>query len=435
MTAGRRSPAPALAGLAAVVTMLLPQLFDSSFALTLLSQMAIFVVFALSYNLLFGLAGMLSFGHAVYSGLGAYATVHLLNALASGSGPWQSPLTVALLPLAGGLIGALAGVLLGYPSTRRGGTSLAMITLGIGEMVHAAALTFPDVFGGEGGIPTDRVLGRPLAGISFGPAIEVYYLTAAWCLAATAAMYAFSRTPLGEIAQAVRDNAERVEFIGYSARRVRYLVLIVSSFFAGLSGGLAAINFEFATAENLSSLQSGAVLFATFIGGAAWFGGPILGAVVYVLFAMALSDYTPAWLLYLGLFFVLMVMYAPGGLASLLVRLHEIIRAGRLPALLASGAGTAVAAGLLTLVLIFGIELTYHRALDVVGEPRVRVLGLVLDTRSAATWLALLVALAVTVPLFECQRRGFLRRWPPHDPSDARSSSRLSGSGPRGSGP
>ena len=158
MPAGRRSPAPALAGLAAVVTMLLPQLFDSSFALTLLSQMAIFVVFALSYNLLFGLAGMLSFGHAVYSGLGAYATVHLLNALASGSGPWQSPLTVALLPLAGGLIGALAGVLLGYPSTRRGGTSLAMITLGIGEMVHAAALTFPDVFGGEGGIPTEATV-------------------------------------------------------------------------------------------------------------------------------------------------------------------------------------------------------------------------------------------------------------------------------------
>ena len=115
-----RSTALAWLGLTIVLAGL-PWVFDSNFALTLLSQMGIFVIFALSYNMLFGQAGMLSFGHAVYSGLGAFGVVHALKALTAAGAPWDSPLVIALLPLVGGLTGALFGVLLGYPTTRRGG--------------------------------------------------------------------------------------------------------------------------------------------------------------------------------------------------------------------------------------------------------------------------------------------------------------------------
>ena len=405
---------PARRGLLAVgvlaAIVLLPRVFDSSYALTLLTQMAIFITFALSYNMIFGQAGMLSFGHAVYAGLGAYATILLLKTLAGQPGAWQSPLAVALLPLAGGLAGAGFGIILGYPTTRRAGTPFAMITLGIGEMVYAAALMFPAVFGGEGGVSADRVLGQPLAGVSFGPAVEVYYLSAAWCLVAAAAMYAFTRTPLGLVARAVRDNPERIEFIGYSARTVRYLVLIASSFFAGIAGGLAAINFELVTTENLSTLQSGAVLLATFIGGASWFVGPILGAIVYVLFAMALSDHTPAWLFYLGLFFVLMVMYAPQGLAGLLVQARELLRSGELLPLLRRSAGV-IANGLMAgLLFVLAIELAYYRALDSIGAAELRRFGLRLDSSSSLVWGLLLTALALALAMFLRARRRLVLR-------------------------
>ncbi len=197
-----------------------------------------------------------------------------------------------------------------------------MITLGIGEMVFAASLMFPGFFGGEGGITADRASGGPflgIAGITFGPQIQVYYLIAVWCFACMIAMFALTQTPLGRIANAVRDNPERAEFIGYNTQRVRWLMLILSSFFAGIAGGLTAINFEIVSAENVSAVRSGGVLLAAFMGGAAFFFGPILGAVVFVFFAVALSEYTKAWQLYLGVFFVLLVMYAPGGLSSLIL--------------------------------------------------------------------------------------------------------------------
>src|SRR5690606_9954778 len=252
---------------------------------------------------------------AVYSGLGAFFAIHALNWVGAGT-IW---LPVSLIPLVGGVFGALFGVVFGYVTTRKAGTPFAMITLGIGELVFAASLMFPGFFGGEGGISSNRVVGEPFLGITFGPGIQVYYLIAAWCFACMVAMFAFTHTPLGRIANAVRDNPERAEFIGYNTQRVRFFVLIVSAFFAGIAGGLSAINFEIVTAENVSALRSGGVLLATFIGGAMFFFGPILGAVISVFFAVALSDYTKAWQFYLGVFFVAMVMYAPGGVASLIL--------------------------------------------------------------------------------------------------------------------
>ena len=132
-------------------------------------------------------------------------------------------------------------------------------------------------------------------------------------------MFAFTRTPLGRMLNAVRDNPERVEFIGYSTQRVRYLSFIIAGFFAGIAGGLYALNFEIVTAEVVGAGRSGAYLFFTFLGGATFFFGPIIGAVLMILGFALFSELTKAWLLYLGLIFMFMVMYAPGGIASLIM--------------------------------------------------------------------------------------------------------------------
>ncbi len=366
----------------ALVFLVAPLIFTNSFALTMLTQMGAFIIFALSYNMLLGQSGMLSFGHAVYSGLGAYMAVHALNLVAKG----VFPLPLPLLPLVGGFAGLIFGVIFGYVTTRKSGTTFAMISLGIGEMVFACALMFPGFFGGEAGISTNRVIGKPFLGLTFGPAIQVYYLVAAWCFLCMAAMFALTQTPLGRMANAVRDNPERTEFVGYNTQHVRFLQMVLASFFAGVSGGLSCINFEIVSAENVSAIRSGGVLLATFIGGIPFFFGPIIGSVVFIIFVVALSGFTKAWLLYLGLFFLAMVLYAPGGLASLLLMQIPVIRARRfrellMPYLLAGASSAIALAGLIGIV-----EMVY-RLSEQGASTVLTAFGWSFDATHAAPWV------------------------------------------------
>jgi len=385
----------------------LPLVFSRGFALTLLSQMGIMVIFALSYNMLLGQSGMLSFGHAVYSGLGAYFAVHALNLIGKGA----LALPVSLLPLVGGLAGALFGVLFGWITTKKSGTVFAMISLGIGEMVAACSLMLPGFFGGEGGVTANRQAGPAVLGITYGPAVQVYYLITVWTLLATVAMFALTRTPLGRIANAVRDNPERAEFVGYDTHVVRFLQLVLASFFAGVAGGLSAINFEIVTAEAVGVMQSGGVLLATFIGGAGFFVGPILGAVIFTFFVVAISAMTKAWLLYLGLFFIAMVLFAPGGIASVLALNLRAARAGLLRRLApayaaAAAAGLAALAGFVALV-----EMTYHLKLEAVNDPVLRLFGLALDVRAGVPWVGAAIVLLAGSALYWRAWKRVRARW------------------------
>ncbi|RPH64289.1 MAG: branched-chain amino acid ABC transporter permease [Burkholderiales bacterium] len=391
----------------AVMFAVLPLIFTKGFAITLLSQMGIMIVFALSYNMLFGQGGMLSFGHAVYSGLGAFFAIHALNWAGAGK-IW---LPVSLVPLVGGVFGALFGVLFGYVTTKKAGTPFAMITLGIGEMVFAASLMFPGFFGGEGGVSGNRVIGDPLLGVSFGPGIEVYYLIAVWCFGCMVAMFAFAQTPLGRISNAVRDNPERAEFIGYSAQRVRFLVLIVAAFFAGISGGLSAINFEIVTAENVSALRSGGVLLATFIGGAMFFFGPVLGAVIFVFFVVALSEYTKAWQFYLGVFFVLMVMYAPGGVASLVLINLRVMKYRLFARLRDPYAGVLLSALVLLVGVAMVVEMSYHLTLGASTGSTLKLFGFGVDSAAPEVWLLASGIVVAGALSFDAMRRYFAREW------------------------
>jgi len=281
---------------ALVLVVLLPQVARSGTAIAVLNQMCIMVIFSLSYNMLLGQGGMLSFGHAVYFGLGGYFAMHLIK-MAGGAGFFMP---LPLVPLAGGLAGLFFGLLFGSFSTNRAGTVFAMISLGIGEMIAASSLIFVKFSGGEEGITADRTDLTPFFGYRFGSELEVYYLIAGWMMLSAWLMYRFSRTPLGRMANAVRDNPERAEFVGYSQRRVRLLSFMAAGFFAGIAGGLFALNYEIVTEETVNLVTSGIVLLQAYIGGVGFFAGPIVGAVVYTLLQTLLSNYTEIWAFYVG---------------------------------------------------------------------------------------------------------------------------------------
>ncbi|MBS0610580.1 MAG: branched-chain amino acid ABC transporter permease [Proteobacteria bacterium] len=385
-----------------------PHVFTSSLALTMLSQMGYLVIICLSYNMLLGQGGMLSFGHAVYTGLGSFITIHAINMAGRG----EFPVPLVFMPVVGGLAGLFFAVLLGYVTTKKSGTTFAMITLGIGELIAAMALMFPEFFGGEGGVTTDRVYGRGFLGITFGPGIEVYYLIAAYCFICTAAMFAFTGTPLGRMLNAVRDNPERVEFMGYDTQQVRYRAFCIAGFFAGVGGALAAINFEIVTgADSVSMVRSGGYLLFTFLGGATFFFGPIIGAVLLVLASVLLSELSKAWLLYLGLVFLFMVMYAPGGVASLIMMNLRLARYGKLGRLWVSYlalAGTGLTALLGAAAMV---EMTYHLQLNAALGPELHFLGASINARGLTSWLGAGFVLLTGLGLFELCRREFLRQW------------------------
>lgn len=391
----------------ALILLIAPLIFNHGASLSLLCQMGIFIILALSYNMLLGQGGMLSFGHAVYSGLGAYCAIHAINLAAAGS--WPIPLT--LIPLAGGLAGLFFGALFGYVTTKKSGTTFAMITLGIVELVFACALMLPGFFGGEGGVSTNRVIGKPFLGISYGPQIQVYYLIAIWLFASTVAMYAFTQTPLGRMINAVRDNPERAAFVGYDPQWVRYLTLMLSAFFAGISGGLTAINFEIVSAENVSALRSGAILLFTFIGGVGYFFGPIMGALVGVFLTVMLSGFTDAWQLYLGVFFILIVMLAPGGIAGLMMQLARLVQHRKLKPLAPHLALLSFICLLLALGFVMLVEMSYRLSFKAADGSVIHLFGFAIDAAKSYGWLLAGSLIVAGVAAWLCMRQGFNIAW------------------------
>ena len=377
----------------------LPLVFKSGFMLSLLCQMGIMVVFALSYNMLLGQTGLLSFGHAVYYGMGAFITMHALNLIGKDGGP----LMVALLPLVGGLAGLATGVVLGYVTTKKAGTTFAMISLGIGELVAACALMFPGFFGGEGGVSGNRVVGKGnLLGFTWGPQVEMYGLIVAWAFLAAVAMFALTQTPLGRMANAVRDNPERAEFVGYDTQRVRYLMLILSGFFAGIAGGLTALNYEIVTAETLNAHTSGVVLLMTFVGGIGFFFGPIIGAILITVMQIVVGGMTHAWLLYFGLFFLFMVLMAPGGIASVIAMQRNLWQAGLFGRMVPHYLAVALPVLILLSGLVGLIEMSYALLAGEgvgAGDTATQVMGMQLQLNAAGPWAIALATTAAGVAL------------------------------------
>ena len=393
---------------AVAALIVLPHLpgLDGNFGRSLLSQMGIAAVFALSYNLLLGQTGLLSFGHAVYFGLGGYAGIHLMRMVNAGL-----PIPMPLVPLAGAAAGLFFGMLFGAVTTRRAGVVFALISLGVGELVFAAMRILQGFSGGEEGITANRGAGPHLFGFTFGPQLQVYYVIAFWTLVAAALMAAFLRTPAGRMCNAVRDNPERAAFVGYDPVRVRFVVFCVAATFAGLAGGLHALNYEIVAAEAVGAGRSGTVLLMAYVGGMHSFFGAILGAITITWLQVSLSDYTAAWQLYLGFFFMAMVLFAPGGLAGLLLAHRPIVRTRAFAGVVRSYAIAALPLALAAVGAIMLLEMNYRRATEADAGGRMRLFWIDLDTSTAWPWLAALAMLGIGGAVFVRCRPLVSRAW------------------------
>ena len=373
--------------IAIALIFVLPWLLPGGAARTVLSQIGVAIVFALAFNMLLGQGGMLSFGHAIYFGLAGFSVVHIIEAM-SGD-PWIT-IPLSLLPLVGGLVGLFFGIIVGYVSTRRAGTIFAMISLGFGELVSAMVLIVVAFFGGEEGIQTNRAYQTEFFGlVDWTKDIHVYYLIAFWGLLAVAAMYAITKTPLGRISNAVRDNPQRVAFVGYNTQHVRWFVFALSGFFAGLAGALHSISFEQAGFEMVGLERSGAVLFMAYIGGAGHFAGPVIGAVTITGLEKLITDVSKAWPVYIGLFFMAVVMFSRGGIAGV-IQIHERIWRieWRLMKTLVRPYAKAVGSTIVAIVGAIGIvELTHAVTSEEATSTALSLFWVGFDAASALPWL------------------------------------------------
>lgn len=396
--------------LAGVVILVMPLVFSSGFAISLMGLMGIMIIFALAYNMLLGQGGMLSFGHAVYFGLAGYFTIQLLNLMGDGTIGY---FPISLLPLFGGVVGLFFGVLIGFVSTRRAGTIFALISLGFVEMMTALAFILISFFNGEEGIQGDRFIGPEPFGITYGPGIQVYYLIGVWCLVAMIAMYAITKTPFGRMSNAVRDNPERAQFVGYNTQRVRWLAFSLSSFFAGLAGALFALHFEHVGYQASGLELSGEILFATFMGGAGHFLGPILGAILFTFLKGILSDLSSIWYLYFGAVFLLTILFAPTGIAGLILRHEPVWKTdyrllgkmvlpylGALVAILIAGCG-----------VIALIEMINFATDEYSSGTIISIYGIGVETKSFLSWLAFGIIAIIGIGLCKVTFPVVTRNW------------------------
>lgn len=302
------------AGLLAILATL--PLFVSEYRLNLAITMIIYSLFALSYNILFGYAGLLSFGHAAYFGVGAYTMMIFIKRL--GMGMFASL-------LAAGACGVLVGLVFGAFVVRLGGTYFALLTLAFNQLIYAGAEKWRSLTGGENGLAGMRPsLHLPgLGKIDMLQTVHWYYLVLIVVVLSTTFCWFFTKTPLGRLNECLRENEDRARFIGYNTYASKLAIYVISTFFAGLAGGLAGAFQQFVTVSFINLDKAADVLIMTFIGGARIFWGPIVGACFVTYLNDALSSLTEHWALIQGAIFILLVLYAPYGLSGLLGQLKD----------------------------------------------------------------------------------------------------------------
>jgi branched-chain amino acid transport system permease protein len=379
----------------------------SGFVISMLSQMGMMIVLSLSYNMLLGQAGLFSLCHATFFGFGGYTTIHLLTAI--GKEEWPVPMEI--VPLLAGLAGGALAVIFGYMATKQRATAFAMITMGIGELGTVSALMFHHFYGGEGGVTADRMIDSSLLGLTYASGIQVYYLILVWTLIATGVMLFLTQTPLGRMANATRDNFERAQFMGYDPRMVRFLQFALAGFFAGIGGGLYAITYEIVTFDALAGPLSANALLMAYIGGTGVFAGPILGAILITLLQSWVSLLSNSWLIYVGVMFIAMVIFAPEGLAGIILAHRPLQQRGRLgqlvvPYLRLLPAGLAVAFGFVGLV-----ELMSFLTIGLAQGKKLSIAGSEINVFSATPWAIAIACLVIGGLWLRFEAAGFRRLW------------------------
>lgn len=378
-----------------------------------MTNMLIASLFAMAFNLLIGQAGLLSFGHAAFFGVGAFATLHLMGAIEARTVSLPTP----LLPLAGAVAGFVIGAFAGYFATMRSGVYFALVTLAIAELLHSLAPHWDGLFGGEAGLSSMRM---PWSGLTFGSPLEVYYLALGWTVISILLLWAYTRTPFGRLTLALRDNEQRVRFMGYNAHATKVIIFAISAMFSGIAGALLAVSNETANYTLFSTHISAQVVLHTFVGGSAVFLGPAVGASIFTVFAFFVSDVTRTWLLYQGLIFVLVMLYAPQGIGGL-VQAHiqhwsrlswpELARAYALAAAVAGCLAGAVVFLVEAFGVVFSTEYAAVRRRLGGAWPPFELFGLEWQVFSPATWMVPILLAGAGFLLLPSARRMLRETW------------------------
>jgi branched-chain amino acid transport system permease protein len=283
----------------------------------LATQVLIYGLFALGFNLLYGYTGLLSFGHAAYWGLGAYGTGIALAKLKVAS------LWGALG--AGLLLAGVAGAVIGFFCLRRRGIYFAMLSLAFAQLLYFVAFHLADVTGGDDGLRGIQVPALRLPGLtlSLDSSLGFYYFAFALVTLALLVLKRILDSPFGAVLQAIRENSDRAVACGYDIRAIKLLSFVFSALFCGLAGGLDALRLAVVPVESLYWTTSGQVVIMTLLGGAGTFFGPFVGAATFLVLEDRLSVFTESWPLFIGLIFMAFVLFLPKGIwGTLLARLR-----------------------------------------------------------------------------------------------------------------
>ena len=288
-------------------------------------EIAIWMLYALGFNLLFGYTGLHSFGHGAYLGVGGYAFGLFQHHV--GTSLWGG-LAAAILTA------GLAGALVGAAVSHRRGIYFALLTIAFGQVFWFSAIKLHWLTGGEDGLlniprpPLDLVFFE----VPLSDNFSLYYLVVAILGLAVLVLWRIVNSPFGRILQAIRQNEMRAAFVGYEVWRFKLMAFVLSAMFAGLAGGLFAMAQESAYPDVMSLHQSGLIVMMVLVGGGlVSFWGPVLGVVLYFVARDVLGALTETWLLWYGLMFMAMVMFRPEGLAGVLHRLRRRPQPGAAP--------------------------------------------------------------------------------------------------------
>jgi branched-chain amino acid transport system permease protein len=291
----------------------------------LATQVLVYGLFALGFNLLYGYTGLLSFGHAAYFGLGAYGTGITLAKLG-----WHS----VWLALAVGVAAAgVGGVLVGFFSLRRRGIYFAMLTLAFAQLFYFIAFHMADLTGGDDGLRGIPRLSVGLFGwqLPLGNPLSFHYFTLFWVGLAVFALRRILDSPFGAVLAAIRENGDRAQACGYDVVRIKLVSFVFSALLTGLAGALDALRITVVPVEALYWSTSGQAVIMTLLGGAGTFFGPFVGAGTYLVLQDRLSQVIEAWPLVIGVLFMAFVLFLPQGIwGTLLARLGA--RGGGAPA-------------------------------------------------------------------------------------------------------
>jgi branched-chain amino acid transport system permease protein len=278
------------------------------------SRVLVLGLAAMSLNFLLGFTGVLSFGHAAYFGLGAYGVGMTLKYLAP-----STPLAV----LVGVLTGAVAAAVIGAMIVRLRGVYFAMVTIAFGQVFFFIAFRWNSVTGGD-----DGLTGWSRQALSLGQAVidiqgndkAFYYFTLVLFAAAVGIMALLLRSPFGRTLLAIRENERRARFLGLPVEQHIWLSFVISCLFVALAGALYALLNNFTDPRALRWDQSGNFVIMAVLGGMRSFWGPLIGAAIFVLLQDYVSSHTENWMSFIGLFFVLIVLFFPRGVLGIVRR-------------------------------------------------------------------------------------------------------------------